>query len=338
MNAPTKALHLLSGLVLAAALARADDMNTTTVKFSDPSKPGKLQLNVVWCDVRITGADRPDVVVRSNVKNAEAARTRPDGLRRLDSELTFSTAEKDNVVTINLGGHPGNRDDAELDIAVPRNTSVQVGGSMGGDVVVREIAGDVEVSSLNGEIHLEKLAGGALVECTNGEIDASFTAVPAGRPLSFTSMNGEIQVHVPGDTKANVRLRTQNGAILTDFDEKALVTKTEPGSFTLTQRDVGEIARHAGEIAREAAKAAQVAQKVAMEAQAAFQEEFNRDKPTSGDKVPAVPHTPRPPRPPRPPAVPAISGGKVVSGALNGGGADIQIVTMNGKIKLLKSK
>jgi len=29
------------------------------------------------------------------------------------------------------------------------------------------------------------------------------------------------------DTKANVRLRTQNGAVLTDFDEKALITKTE---------------------------------------------------------------------------------------------------------------
>ncbi|OHE89549.1 MAG: hypothetical protein A3G75_11715 [Verrucomicrobia bacterium RIFCSPLOWO2_12_FULL_64_8] len=336
MNAPSKSLHFLSFLVLAAVLARADDTNTTTVKFSDPAKPGKLQLNVMWCDVRITGADRPDVVIRSNVRNAETARTRSDGLRRLDSELTFSAMEKDNVITIGLGGHPGDGTDAELDITVPRHTSVQVGGSMGGDVVVQEIAGDVEVSSLNGEIRLQKLAGGALVECTNGEIDASFTAVPAGRPISFTSMNGEIQVHVPGDTKANVRLRTQNGAILTDFDEKALVTKTEPGVFS--QREVSEVARHAGEIAREAAKAAKIAQEAAMEAQAAFQEEFNRDNPNTGEKAAAVPRTPRPPRPPRPPALPAISGGKVVSGALNGGGAEIQIATMNGTIKLLKSK
>lgn len=40
-------------------------------------------------------------------------------------------------------------------------------------------------------------------------------------------MNGEITIRVPTDAKADVRLRTQNGAILTDFDEKALVTKIE---------------------------------------------------------------------------------------------------------------
>jgi hypothetical protein len=34
--------------------------------------------------------------------------------------------------------------------------------------------------------------------------------------------------------------------------------------------------------------------------------------------------------------LPSISGGKVVSGALNGGGPEIQIATMNGTITLRK--
>ena len=47
---------------------------------------------------------------------------------------------------------------------------------------------------------------------------------------------------------------------------------------------------------------------------------------------------PIPPIPPMPPIMPSLSGGKVVSGALNGGGPDIQIATMNGTITLRKTQ
>jgi hypothetical protein len=41
---------------------------------------------------------------------------------------------------------------------------------------------------------------------------------------------------------------------------------------------------------------------------------------------------------PFPPVMPSISGGKVVSGTLNGGGPEIQIATMNGTITLRKTQ
>jgi hypothetical protein len=43
----------------------------------------------------------------------------------------------------------------------------------------------------------------------NGEIEANILAVKEGKPLSFTSMNGEIALHLPETAKANVRLRTR---------------------------------------------------------------------------------------------------------------------------------
>ena len=60
----------------------------------------------------------------------------------------------------------------------------------------------------------------------NGEISADIVALKQNTPLSFTSMNGEVALRLPADAKANVRLRTHNGTILTDFDETQLVTKT----------------------------------------------------------------------------------------------------------------
>ena len=53
--------------------------------------------------------------------------------------------------------------------------------------------------------------------------------------------------------------------------------------------------------------------------------------------VPAAPHAPHAARAPRA-AMPPITGGKLVTGTLNGGGVDIKISTMNGEITLRQSK
>jgi hypothetical protein len=213
---------------------------------------------------------------------------------------------------------------------------------------VKDTAGDVEVHNLNGEVTLDQISGGATVETMNGEVHATFAKVPADKPLSFSSMNGEVEVRIPADTKANVRLRTQNGAIYTDFDEKALVTKTEAANGVYVshrgrttghsgfdnewQGDVHDAVREAVrtgmEAAREALAAAHEAAEAAREgAQAAREDAAN----AAGKPIPPIP-----PMPPMPTVLPAVSGGKVVSGTLNGGGIEIQVTTMNGDITLRK--
>ena len=49
-------------------------------------------------------------------------------------------------------------------------------------------------------------------------------------------------------------------------------------------------------------------------------------------KTPAAPRAPTPPKPP----VPTITGGKLVTGTLNGGGPEISVATMNGDVILRK--
>jgi hypothetical protein len=40
--------------------------------------------------------------------------------------------------------------------------------------------------------------------------------------MSFSSLNGTVDVTLPSDAKANVKMRTTNGEIWTDFDVKTL--------------------------------------------------------------------------------------------------------------------
>jgi hypothetical protein len=365
MKAVLRFFPLVLGFVAAASFARGADQPTVAaeaangasplhLKFSDPAKPGTVRLKLMWGDVTINAADTQEVTVVSNIKPRHAAEKRPDGLRRLDSEVTYSAAEKDNVITLTFGSdQPGPTPaSSSVTLTVPRQTSVIVSNSFGGRITVKDTAGDVEVHNMNGEITLDQISGGALVETMNGEVHATFAKVPADKPLSFSSMNGEIEVRIPGDTKANVRLRTQNGAIYTDFDEKALVTKTEAAprrrhsfsavSITTNRRSTGkagdeewkgdvhdavrEAVRTGMEAAREAMAAAREAAEAAREGAAEARE---------ADQEGAV-DQPIPPIPPMPVVLPSVSGGKVVSGTLNGGGPEIQITTMNGTITLRK--
>jgi len=343
---------LLLGLAAAFQARGADEAPPPTevnpaaplhLKFSDPAKPGIVRLKTMWGDVTVTAADIPDVIVESNIKNKHAPEKGPDGLRRLDSEVTYSAAEKDNIITLEFGTDmPGPAAaGATVALTVPRQTSISVSDAFGGKVTIKGVAGDVEVHDMNGEINLDRLAGAALVETMNGEVHASFTRLPADKPLSFTSMNGQIDVRVPADTKANVRLRTHNGAIYTDFDDKVLVTKTEADTSTFSHRmkvKIGSNGDSDEEWRQDVHDAVREAVRTGMEAAREAIAAANEAAQAAREGAAEAHGAPMPPRPAMPamPAVPAISGGKVVSGTLNGGGPEIQIATMNGTITLRK--
>jgi len=54
----------------------------------------------------------------------------------------------------------------------------------------------------------------------NGAVTASLDHVTGNKPMSFTSLNGKVDVTLPADTKARLRLKSDNGSIYSDFDVK----------------------------------------------------------------------------------------------------------------------
>jgi hypothetical protein len=338
-----KTTRLFPSFLLAAAVtvllltaARADENETATIKFSDPAQPGTLKVTVTNGDIHLRGADVAEVSVTTDLK-PEAPALRKDGLRVLTSSSSYSLTEKNNTVTLSYGTEGWPTSGGDFTIVVPRSTAVVITSNFGGDVAIGGVTGNIEVKSLNGEVHLDDIDGAALVETMNGEIHATVHELHDGKPLSFTSMNGEVALHLPADAKANVRLRTHNGSILTDFDEKVLVTKTESlrvsGHSRAPRAVVGdggnaEIRAAVHEAVRVGAQAAHEAAVAIQEAAAAARDAAREAKDEDSD-TPA-PAAPIPPLPPLPP----MTGGKIVSGMLNGGGAEIRIATMNGDVTL----
>ena len=352
---PSKVLLGLLCTSLALTLpARAgeDEGSTATVKLSSSGKPATLRLDMPWADIHITGVDGDTVTVESTLNQKNAKPDRPGGLRRLDDEVSFELIEKGNVVTLSLGGdNPWAGHDAEFKISVPRAMALNLKTDAGGDLIVEGVEGDVEINNMNGDMKLEGLVGSAVLNTMNGEIRATYAKAPQ-KPVSIASMNGEVDLRLPADTKANVRLRTHNGSILTDFGEDVLKTKTEGskhgGGYSYgyghDSASAREIARAAAEAARAASQVArEVTREVSREVARAMKEaeeakESEADSPTPATPAtPATPRTPRTPRAPLPP-LPPITGGKLVTGTLNGGGTDIKVSTMNGEITLRQTK
>jgi hypothetical protein len=202
---------------------------------------------------------------------------------------------------------------------------------------------------MNGDVTLHDIGSSAVVNTMNGEISATFKHAPV-KPVSLSSMNGEIDLRLPSDTKANLRMRTHNGSIRTNFSEGALQAKTEKtvhvsadarpeaqaegsrgeGSTRDVDREIArEVARETARADREQAKLArEVAKAVAQANQiaASVTASLNND-----GVVLSVP--PVPPMPPMP-----NFGGKSIVGTLNGGGVDIKLTSMNGTITLRETK
>jgi hypothetical protein len=359
--------HLFLSLFLAATAALSPafgrdgprdhedhDGSTARVKFSDQTKPGTLKLSLPWAEARVTAIDGDEVIVSSSLdEKSRRNEVDDEGFRRLDEDLTFELVEKNNVATIVIAGdNPWLSNGAEFNIKVPRNTNLILRTEAGGDIEVEGVEGDIDINSMNGEVTLTDIVSSAVVNTMNGEVHVSFREAPV-KPVSLSSMNGEIDLRLPGNTKANLRMRTHNGSIRTNFPEGALQAKTEKTSkvpadsreYREYQREIARIDRERARIEREANQAAAAA---VAEVNAAVSVAVGTPAAEPDAEAPRAPRTPTPPTPavapvaPVPPVMPIPPvpnfGGKSIVGTLNGGGVDIKLTSMNGTITLRESK
>ena len=341
-------VRLAAALLLSIAGLQAAGENTTRIKLTDPAKPATVRVRILRGDVTVRGTDTQEIVVNSDIPSA-TSKPRKDGMRVLSSSSGFGLFEQDNVVTLDAteGGERGGR----FVLTVPRAATVELSNEFGGDVTCSNVSGNLDIRSPHGNIKLEGIGGAALVETKNGEIDATVADLHESKPLLFSSTNGEVVLRLPENAKANVRLRTHNGTILTNFDENALVTKAEmmrssggPSKSTRFGRHdhdmeevreaVREAVRMGAEAVREAAQIAREAAEAAREGAQIAQEEVEAER----TGKPVAPKPPKAPKAPKPPSIafPSLSGSKLVTGTLNGGGPEITVATMNGDVTLRK--
>lgn len=199
-----------------------DSSDRVTVPFSDPSRPHTLKAHLVNGSITVKGYDGKDAIIETRHEPGEERERRhervprgAEGMKRITNTAMGLTAEEeDNVLTV--GAHPGR--DANLMIQVPVNTSLKLGVVNGGEITVDNISGEIEVNNVNGGVRLTNVSGSVIAHALNKNVVVKLNQITPDKSMSFSSLNGDIDVTLPADTKARVKLKTDNGDIYSDFD------------------------------------------------------------------------------------------------------------------------
>jgi len=135
------------------------------------------------------------------------------GMRRIgDSTRGLEVVQDGDVITV----HDRNGNGAVF-LTVPVDTSLKLHTQSGG-IDVEGVHGEIEVHTSNGHLTLTDISGTVTADSLNGPIKVSMDGVNSSKPLAFSTLNGVVDVTLPADIKADLTVKTNHGAVYSDFD------------------------------------------------------------------------------------------------------------------------
>jgi DUF4097 and DUF4098 domain-containing protein YvlB len=219
-------------IMLTSFGALAQDSGEIPIPLSDPSKRMKLKVHINYGSITVKGTARKDVLVKYVQRSDDDHDDDDDdddddrkkgsggksGLRRIGGgTLDLEVSENSNFVKVQSDSWSNK---CNLIIEVPSGADMNVHTYNDGDIWVSNIQGEIELNNYNGEITAENISGSVVATTYNGEIKVTFDKITDGTPMSFVTYNGDIDVTFPATLKASLKLKTQQGEVLTGFDVK----------------------------------------------------------------------------------------------------------------------
>lgn len=209
-------------LLIVMALACLFNANAQEYKVKlANAKDRKVVIEMDAGEYKIEGYDGDEVSIRPSTA-LDAPPERAKGLK----PLYYSAVDNSGIglaVTPENGGlkiEKATRKDIDYTIRIPKKVSVlfrQVNWR-NGSVTISNMDGDLEVRTTNSPITLKSVTGPVVANTTNGEVNVTFTNLSQEKPTSITTISGAVDVTLPANAKANMKLRSINGEMYTDFD------------------------------------------------------------------------------------------------------------------------
>ncbi len=202
------------------------------VQLSDPSRSSTLKINLLSGSIFVQGYSGKEVIIETRTVKSreheeddesdseEDVQNRPSkkGLRLIPNLASgLSVEEEDNEVTISTNWR-GHSNSTEIRVQIPFNSSMKLSTVNNGDIEVHDITGDLEVNNVNGSVTLNKISGSVVAHALNHPLRVTFVKVNPQKSMSFSSLNGDVDVTFPADIKATFNMKSEQGEIYSDFD------------------------------------------------------------------------------------------------------------------------
>ena len=213
----TAILLILIGLNLTYAQDKMVDR--LAVKFSNPDKPGFIKASLVNGGIFVEGYKGKEVIIEASTRSKKIISGRKaNGMIRIPVTTTGLTVEEeDNEMTITTESWKRTTD---LNIRVPIKTSLQLHCVNAGDITVEKVNGELDIDNINGKVTLTNISGAVVAHALNKDLIVTFDKIDSKKSMSFSTLNGDIDVTFPKKLKADVKLKSDNGEIYSDFEIK----------------------------------------------------------------------------------------------------------------------
>lgn len=194
-------------------------------KIENPGKASILKIGDLSGDLVISSHNQATVqAIEVQVKGYKTPPARAKGLRPLGSGGVDNTGVGLNYKQVNnvieLGESVYNNGHQAYHIKVPKTTAliIKYTGFQGGNILIRDINQEIEISAQSSPIKLENVTGPVVANTLGATIEAIFGKVNQDSPISITSTGGEIDITLPNNTPANLQLNAMGGNVFTDLD------------------------------------------------------------------------------------------------------------------------
>ncbi len=223
-------MKLTLALLTFAVTALAQD-DRVVVPASKSARPRLIDIHTLNGGVTVKASSSKEIIVESHasskpVRDRRRGPDEVDGMKRVElpGGNGLDIEAEDSQVNIRTR----NSNTGDLVVTVPAESSVTIHCTMGGDIVVNGVHGEVDAHNLSGNITLTNISGTVVAHSLNGAIKATMDRVDPAKPISFSTMNGEVDVTLPADFRANLKMKTDNGDIYSDFDIKLAASRATP--------------------------------------------------------------------------------------------------------------
>ncbi|MCG8603902.1 hypothetical protein MJD09_02755 [bacterium] len=211
-------LPVLLLLMILNAYGQDGPVDRLAVAFSDPSRSGWLKASLINGSITVKGYRGDEVIIEARVRSRQYSKSESSkgGLRRIAIASTGLTVEEDNnEMKISAASH---RRTIDLNIEVPIRTSLKLSTINSGNLLVEDVRGELELHNTNGRIEAYNIAGSVVANTTNGKVVVTFDRIEREKPMSFVSFNGNVDVTFPEGIECDVKMKSEQGEIYSDFE------------------------------------------------------------------------------------------------------------------------
>jgi DUF4097 and DUF4098 domain-containing protein YvlB len=214
-------------LIYAAIAAPMLAQEHIPIPLADANRPVTMSIHLLRGNVTVRAYNGHEVIVDSKANSPEKPDKKEsthEGMHRIAGGMSdLSIESENNKVTISDRSGRG----ADVTIQTPVNTSLNVHSISGGQITIEGVNGDVDAQNMSGAVTIRNVSGSVVAHSLNGSVTVTMASVKSGSPMSFTSLNGTIDVTLPANLAADLSMKTTHGEIYSDFDVK-LKPATKP--------------------------------------------------------------------------------------------------------------